>query len=79
MWHTVWLKSVTGRYFNAPILIFMANYQLPLKFQLASKLLLVKSTVAIRSYGRTLYSAVWAVIFDERRRLRENFSYKQKK
>ena len=42
VWHTVSLKSVTGRYFNTAILIFMANYQLLLKFELASKLLLVK-------------------------------------
>ena len=42
VWHTLSLKSVTGRYFNTAILIFMANYQLLLKFQLASKLLLAK-------------------------------------
>lgn len=42
VWHTVWLESVTGRYFNTAILIFMAYYQLLLKFQLARKLLLVK-------------------------------------
>ena len=42
VWYTIWLKSVTGRYFNAAILIFMANYQPSLKFQLAGKLLLVK-------------------------------------